>query len=113
MWESILKHDGSIQHLDITQDVKDVFKTAFEIDQRWIIEHAADRTPFICQSQSVNLFLPADIHKQDLHALHWSAWEKGMKSLYYVRSKSIQRATNTVQKIEDPVYDTEECLSCQ
>ena len=113
VWESILKHDGSIQHLDITQDVKDVFKTAFEIDQRWIIEHAADRTPFICQSQSVNLFLPADIHKQDLHALHWSAWEKGMKSLYYVRSKSIQRATNTVQKIEDPVYDTEECLSCQ
>lgn len=111
VWESILKHDGSIQHLDLPQEVKDVFKTAFEIDQRWIIEHAADRTPYICQSQSVNLFLPADIHKQDLHMLHWSAWERGMKSLYYVRSKSVKRATQV--QLEQPVYDTEECLACQ
>lgn len=116
LWEDILKHDGSIQHLSSVSDsIKDVFKTAFEIDQRWIIEHAADRTPFICQSQSVNLFLPADIHKQDLHNLHWSAWLKGMKSLYYVRSKSMQRATNTTDGYlaEKPVYDTEECLACQ
>lgn len=116
LWEDILKHDGSIQHLDLPQEVKDVFRTAFEIDQRWIIEHAADRTPFICQSQSVNLFLPADIHKQDLHVLHWSAWEKGMKSLYYVRSKSLKRATNTTDGYlaPQPAYsDPEECLACQ
>lgn len=116
LWNDILKHDGSVQHLDVSQDIKDVFKTAFEIDQRWIIEHAGDRTPYICQSQSVNLFLPPDIHKQDLHLLHWSAWEKGMKSLYYVRSKSIQRATNTTDGYlaDKPVYsDPEECLSCQ
>lgn len=111
LWESIVKHDGSIQHLDLSPEIKDVFKTAFEIDQRWIIEHAADRTPYICQSQSVNLFLPANIHKQDLHMLHWSAWEKGIKSLYYVRSKSIKRATQV--QLEQPVYNTEECLACQ
>lgn len=112
IWNDILKHDGSIQHLELDPNIKDVFKTAFEIDQRWIIEHAADRQPFICQSQSVNLFLPSDIHKQKLHDLHWSAWEKGMKSLYYVRSKSIQRATNTVMIEENPL-NGEECLVCQ
>jgi ribonucleoside-diphosphate reductase alpha chain len=69
-----------------------VFKTAFEIDQRWLIEHAADRTPFVCQAQSLNVFLPANVHKSDLHRIHWEAWQKGVKSLYYCRSKSIQRA---------------------
>lgn len=116
LWDDILKHDGSVQHLDLLPRTKDVFKTAFELDQRWIIEQAADRTPFICQSQSVNLFLPADIHKQDLHMLHWTAWEKGMKSLYYVRSKSVQRATNTTDGYlaDKPVYsEPEECLACQ
>jgi len=114
LWEDILKHDGSIQHrLDIDPDIREVFLTAFELDQRWIIEHAADRQPYICQSQSVNLFLPADIHKSDLHFLHWSAWEKGMKSLYYVRSKSMKKATH-VSDDEQPEYkyDTEECLAC-
>ncbi len=69
-----------------------MFRTAFEIDQRWVIELAADRTPYICQSQSLNLYLPADIDKWDLHMLHWTAWERGIKSLYYCRSKSISRA---------------------
>lgn len=92
-WSAIFTNEGSVQHLDeLTQEEKDVFKTAFEIDQRWIIEHAADRTPFVCQAQSVNVFLPANVHKADLHRIHWEAWNKGVKSLYYCRSKSIQRA---------------------
>jgi ribonucleoside-diphosphate reductase alpha chain len=69
-----------------------VFKTAFEIDQRWLIEHAGDRTPYVCQAQSLNVFLPANVQKSDLHRIHWEAWQKGVKSLYYCRSKSIQRA---------------------
>ena len=93
VWTSILEHEGSVQHLDcLTQDEKDVYKTAFEIDQRWVIELAADRAPYICQGQSVNVFLPGDIDKWDLHMLHWTAWEKGVKSLYYCRSKSVARA---------------------
>ena len=103
---------------------KSIFKTAFEIDQRWIIEMAADRTPYICQSQSINLYLSADIDKWDLMMLHWKAWELGVKSLYYCRSKSIQRASfagvegdNTNQwpskKITSEPTNYEECLSCQ
>lgn len=111
VWDSILKHEGSVQQLDIAEDIKEVFKTAFEIDQRWLIELGADRAPDICQAQSLNLFLPPDVHKVDLHKLHYSAWEKGVKSLYYLRSKSIKRATNI--QVEKPVYETEECLSCQ
>ena len=92
-WSSITLSEGSVQHLDfLSRDEKDVFKTAFEIDQRWIVELAGDRTPFICQSQSVNVFLAADVHKRDLHQIHFLAWKKGLKSLYYCRSKSIQRA---------------------
>ena len=92
-WNSIVEQEGSVQHLDgLSEDEKSVYRTAFELDQRWIIELAADRTPFICQSQSLNLFLPADIDKWDLHMLHWTAWERGIKSLYYCRSKSISRA---------------------
>lgn len=113
LWEDILKHDGSIQHReDISEDTREVFKTAFEIDQRWIIELAADRAQHICQAQSVNLFLPADIHKQDLHHLHWTAWEDGVKSLYYVRSKSMKRATH-IQNFDQPQYDTDQCIACQ
>jgi len=99
VWTSITVHEGSVQHLDfLSQDEKDVFKTAFEIDQRWLIEHAADRTPYICQAQSLNIFAAPDIHKRDLHQMHFQAWKKGVKSMYYFRSKSIQRAevvTNT------------------
>ncbi len=125
VWSDITTHEGSVQHLDfLTQDEKDVFKTAFELDQRWLIEHAADRTPYICQAQSLNVFLPADVHKRDLHQIHWMAWKKGVKSLYYCRSKSIQRAENAhggdgkLKKAElnaasssGTKYD--ECLACQ
>jgi ribonucleoside-diphosphate reductase alpha chain len=118
LWSDILKHDGSVQHLDVlTDDQKDVYRTAFEIDQRWIVDLAADRAGDICQSQSVNLFLPPDIHKQALHDLHWRAWTGGVKSLYYVRSKTLQRATNTVSVMDGylsgNINNGEECLSCQ
>ncbi len=92
-WSSIVTNGGSITHLDfLNDDEKDVFKTAFEIDQRWVVEHAADRAPMIDQAQSVNLFVPADVHKRELHQLHFQAWKQGVKSLYYCRSLSIQRA---------------------
>lgn len=79
VWSSIFTNEGSVQHLDFLSDEeKDVFKTAFEIDQRWLIEHAGDRSQFICQAQSLNVFLPANVHKKDLHAIHWAAWAKGL-----------------------------------
>ena len=124
-WSSITANEGSVQHLDcLTQDEKDVFKTAFEIDQRWVIDLAADRSPEICQSQSLNVFLPADVHKRDLHQIHFQAWKKGVKSLYYCRSKSLQRSESVAALV--PVTaddeadraaasrnDYEECLACQ
>ena len=124
VWGSILEHEGSVQHLDfLSQDDKDVFKTAFELDQRWVIELAADRTPEICQSQSVNIFLPGDVDKWDLHMLHWQAWERGVKSLYYLRSKSVQRGAYAGAHVggkggagscDAPAKtDYEECLACQ
>jgi ribonucleoside-diphosphate reductase alpha chain len=121
VWASILEKEGSVQHLEcLTQDEKDVYKTAFELDQRWVIELAADRTPDICQSQSVNVFLPGDIDKWDLHMLHFTAWERGMKSLYYLRSKSIQRAAfaggevvEQVMAVDGARTDYDECLACQ
>ena len=121
VWSSILENEGSVQHLDcLDEHEKGVFKTAFELDQRWIIELAADRTPYICQSQSLNVFLPADIDKWDLHMLHWTAWERGLKSLYYCRSKSVQRASwagaadkEKAQGMEVPKTDYDECLACQ
>src|SRR6201990_576436 len=92
-WTSITTTQGSVQHVDCLDDhEKAVFKTAFEIDQRWLIEHAADRAPYVCQSQSLNIFLPANVHKRDLHQIHMMAWKRGVKSLYYCRSLSIQRA---------------------
>jgi ribonucleoside-diphosphate reductase alpha chain len=121
-WTSILANEGSVQHLDILDEhEKAVFKTAFEIDQRWIVELAADRTPLICQSQSLNVFLPGDVDKWDLHMLHFRAWELGVKSLYYCRSKSVQRAGFAggeelkADMIEAPKArtDYEECLACQ
>ncbi len=127
VWSSIFTNEGSVLHLDfLSQEEKDVFKTAFEIDQRWLIEHAADRTPFVCQAQSLNLFLPASVHKKDLHGLHFEAWKKGVKSLYYCRSKSIQRAESNASWIrareskgrepelpEQATGNYEECLACQ
>lgn len=99
-WTTITVNKGSVQHLDfLTEQEKATFKTAFELDQRWVVEHAADRTPYICQSQSVNLFLPANVHKRDLHQIHLTAWKKGVKSLYYCRSLSIQRADAISEKV--------------
>jgi len=123
-WSSILEKGGSVQHLDfLTQEEKDVFKTSFEIDQRWLIELAADRTPYIDQATSLNLFIPADVEKWDLLMLHFRAWELGIKSLYYLRSKSIQRAgfaggveadnTPDLRQIEVEARDYDECLACQ
>ena len=129
VWSSITTNQGSVSHLDfLSKDEKDVFKTAFELDQRWLVELSADRTPHISQAQSINLFLPADVHKKDLHQIHFQAWKKGLKSLYYCRSKSIQRAenvndanstditanvykSNNLEQNEENKY--EECLSCQ
>ena len=92
-WSSITINGGSVQHLDfLDADEKAVFKTAFELDQRWVVELAADRAPLIDQAQSVNLFLAADVHKRELHRIHLQAWKQGLKSLYYCRSLSIQRA---------------------
>ena len=124
VWSSITTNQGSVDHLDfLSQDEKDVFKTAFEIDQRWLIDHSADRTPYISQAQSLNVFIPADIHKKELHQIHYQAWKKGLKSLYYCRSKSIQRAevvNNSFAKTKkqknqekQQTTDYEECLSCQ
>ena len=124
VWSSITTNQGSIMHLDFLSDhEKDVFKTAFEIDQRWLIDHSADRTPYISQAQSLNVFLPADVHKRDLHQVHFQAWKKGLKSLYYCRSKSIQRAEVVNQTVlnasknqsasNGEAANYEECLSCQ
>ncbi|HCR85672.1 MAG TPA: ribonucleoside-diphosphate reductase subunit alpha [Alphaproteobacteria bacterium] len=137
-WSSISTHEGSVQHLDFLSDLeKDVFKTAQEIDQRWLIDLAADRSKFICQAQSLNVFLPGDVEKKILHEVHWSAWKKGVKSLYYCRSTSIQRAEKAHEalagreqlemKLEPkarkdkktgnakavPNANYEECLACQ
>ena len=126
IWSSITTNQGSISHLDFLTDLeKNVFKTAFELNQNWIVELGADRTPYVSQAQSINLFLPADVHKKELHQIHFQAWKKGLKSLYYCRSKSIQRAENinsgsstdvtknVYRKEVDTDPDYEECLSCQ
>ena len=129
VWSSITTNQGSVSHLDfLTESEKETFKTAFEIDQRWIVELGADRTPHISQAQSINVFVPADIHKKELHDIHFQAWKKGLKSLYYCRSKSIQRAEDVTAgsstDVTKNVYKTdkepenkdnnyEECLSCQ
>ena len=125
VWSSIVTSEGSVQHLDfLSDDEKDVFKTAFEIDQRWVIDLAADRSEYICQSQSLNVFLAADVEKRDLHQIHFQAWKRGVKSLYYCRSKSLQRSESVGSLV--PVTgdeeadraaasrnDYEECLACQ
>ena len=121
-WSTITTNQGSVAQLDfLTDHEKAVFKTAFEIDQQWIVELGADRTSYISQAQSINVFLPADVHKKVLHQIHFQAWKKGLKSLYYCRSKSIQRAenvnnelsTNTTIEESKENDDYEECLSCQ
>jgi ribonucleoside-diphosphate reductase alpha chain len=118
VWKSIMMNEGSVQHLDFLDDyTKDVFKTGVEIDQRWIIDLAADRQQYICQSQSLNVFFPANVSKQELHAIHMMAWKKKVKTLYYLRSEAYKRA----EKISDEalrqmvVESTDEnaCLACE
>lgn len=124
IWSSISTNEGSVEHLDfLTQAEKDVFKTAPEIDQRWLIEFAADRSDHIDQAQSLNIFLPGNVSKQYLHKIHFSAWKQGVKSLYYCRSTSIQRADKVSHQVVAVLHDLsglkkdedkyEECLSCQ
>jgi ribonucleoside-diphosphate reductase alpha chain len=107
-WSKIIRHEGSVQELGfLSDDEKEVFKTALEINPYWLIEHGADRTPFIDQSQSLNLWLPANVSKSDLHNVHYLAWKKGVKSLYYCRSTTIQSAEKISKQVK-----YEECLSC-
>ena len=123
-WENITINDGSVQHLPYLCPLEKAnFRTAFEMDQRWLVQHAADRTPYICQSQSVNLFMPSTVHKKDLFEVHKMAWELGLKSLYYLRSRSASKAmaVSTVAgempkaNLESaPLYDSDMvCESCQ
>ncbi len=129
VWSSITVKNGSVQHLEFLSEIeKAIYKTAFEIDQRYLVELAGDRTKYVCQAQSLNIFLKPDVHKRDLHNIHFLAWKKGLKSLYYLRSMSLQRAEvvtqenvkvpingkiNQNEKPQDKIIDYEECLSCQ
>jgi len=110
IWSSIIANNGSIQHLDIFDGwTKDVFKTAMEIDQNWIIQHAADRQPYIDQSQSVNLFFSPEDNIKYIHDTHFLAWKKGLKTLYYLRASKVVRAENIGRKVEK----YEGCLACE
>ena len=118
VWQSIVTNNGSVQHLDFLDDyTKDVFKTGVEIDQRWVIDLAADRQQYVCQSQSLNVFFPADISKQELHAIHMMAWKKKVKTLYYLRSEAMKRADKVSdealrQYIFDAI-DENSCVACE
>ena len=115
--QSIILAQGSIQHLDyLTDHEKEVFKTAFEIDQKWVVEHASNRQEYICQGQSVNLFFPAGSDKNYVNAVHLSAWKKSLKGLYYLRTNAGATGEKVSEKIERKAlqdYKIEECLSCQ
>jgi len=117
IWTSIVSQRGSVAHLeDLSEYEKDVFKTAIEINQQWVIEHAADRQQYICQSQSLNIFIPADVHIKDLHNLHMLAWKKKLKTLYYTRSEAIKRAELVSSKIARtiiPEASADSCLACE
>jgi ribonucleoside-diphosphate reductase alpha chain len=123
-WSSIIANDGSVQHLEWMDEwTKDVFKTSMEIDQRWIIQHAADRQEFIDQAQSINIFFRPDVNVKYLHAIHFMAWKMGLKTLYYCRSEKIGKADKVSKRIERLVMEeidlkqlaTEEvvCIACE
>ena len=114
-WSSIIANKGSVQHLDfLTEDEREVFKTAVEINQAWVVEHASMRQEYICQSQSVNLFFPPDVNKGDLHNVHMLAWAKNMKTLYYLRSEAIGRADNVSNQAKrEIIFEQADCLSCE
>jgi ribonucleoside-diphosphate reductase alpha chain len=123
VWSSIIANDGSVQHLEwMSEHDKDVFKTSMEIDQRWVIELAADRQQYIDQAQSLNLFFRPDVNLKYLHACHFLAWKKGLKTLYYCRSEKIGKADKVAKKIEREVIKEldmsaiaqgNECLACE
>ena len=118
VWKSIITNGGSVQHLDFLDDwTKDVFKTAVEIDQRWVIDFAADRQQYICQSQSLNVFFPANVSKQELHAIHMQAWKRKVKTLYYLRSEAYKRAeTVSDEVLRQRIFeslDENACLACE
>lgn len=118
VWKDITTNGGSVQHLDFLDDwTKEVFKTAVEIDQRWIIEMAADRQEYVCQSQSLNVFFPANVSKAELHSIHMMAWKKKVKTLYYLRSEAYRRAeTVSDEVLRQRIFesmDDEGCLACE
>ena len=118
VWKSIVTNGGSVQHLEFLDEyTKDVFKTAVEIDQRWVVDMAADRQKEICQSQSLNVFFPANVSKMELHAVHMMAWKKKVKTLYYLRSEAMKRAENVSDAVlrQMIVDSTDEgaCLACE
>lgn len=118
VWKSIITNGGSVQHLDFLDEwTKDVFKTAVEIDQRWVIDFAADRQQYICQSQSLNVFFPANVSKQELHAIHMQAWKRKVKTLYYLRSEAYKRAeTVSDEVLRQRIFDSLDenaCLACE
>ena len=123
IWSSIIANDGSVQHLDILSEAeKDVFKTSMEIDQRWVIELAGDRQAYIDQAQSLNLFFRPDAHIKYIHAIHFMAWKKGLKTLYYCRSEKIGKADKVSKKIERNVIKEldmtqiaqgNDCIACE
>jgi ribonucleoside-diphosphate reductase alpha chain len=122
-WSSIIANDGSVQHLNFLDDwTKDVFKTSMEIDQRWLVEHAADRQDYIDQAQSLNLFFRPDVNIKYLHAVHFMAWKRGLKTLYYCRSEKLAKADKVAKKIEREVIkeidlraltEGDTCLACE
>jgi ribonucleoside-diphosphate reductase alpha chain len=122
-WKSIISNEGSVQHLDfLTDHEKEVFKTAFELDQAWVVEHAAKRQEFICQGQSVNLFFPDGVEPKYPSIVHIQAWRQGLKGLYYLRTnagvsadkvgKSVARDA-LIDYTQDEIEDGDDCLSCQ
>jgi ribonucleoside-diphosphate reductase alpha chain len=123
IWSSIIANDGSVQHLDwMDENAKEVFKTSMEIDQRWVIEHAADRQQYIDQAQSLNVFFRPDSHIKYIHAIHFMAWKKGLKTLYYCRSEKLAKADKVSKKIERKVIEEidmsqiaqgNDCIACE
>jgi ribonucleoside-diphosphate reductase alpha chain len=123
VWSSIIANDGSVQHLEwMSEHDKDVFKTSMEIDQRWVIDLAADRQAYIDQAQSLNLFFRPDAHIKYIHAIHFMAWKKGLKTLYYCRSEKIGKADKVSKKIERNVIKEldmtqiaqgNDCIACE
>jgi ribonucleoside-diphosphate reductase alpha chain len=122
-WSSIIANDGSCQHLNILdEETRDIFKTSMEIDQRWVIEHAADRQEYIDQAQSLNVFFRPDSHIKYIHAVHFMAWKKGLKTMYYLRSEKLAKADKVSKRIEREVIKEldmsqiaqgNDCIACE